>query len=346
MSYKFLKISSIYDPFLRKMYTENLALQDHSYDFQYKFLMDQFFGWADSYEFYLEKLYGYETCQIIANAQTLQNTWAKENNLKNHNNILLEQIKKFSPEIIFIQDPNHISLDILLSIKKDLQSVKLIITYQCSPVTDNISKMLNYCDIVLTCTHGFKNYFEQNNLKSELLAHAFDERILKKIKQDKNNDIVFIGSIVQKDNFHNKRKEFIDYLTTSHIPIQLYSESLNNAHYGLDYFNLLSSACIGLNNHIDVAGNYGGNMRLFETTGVGTCLVTDYKVNMENFFEIDTEIICYKSFDEAVEKITWLTRDRQACDNIAKKGQLKTLTNYNYERRAGELNSIINKYIR
>lgn len=345
MNYKFLKLTTVYEPFLRMKYQQNPNLKELEYNQQYQFLMNQFFAWSDSYEYYLGKL-GYETSQIITNAQSLQNTWAKENDVHSQNSILLEQIKRFNPEILFIQDPYSIDYQILVHLKKELKDLKLIIAYRCAPSNENAYKLFEYCDIILTCTEGFKEHFEEKNLKCEILSHAFDPRVLEKLTSQKNNDIVFVGSIIVKEGFHNKRKDFIEYLQKSDIPVKIYSEQFRNACYGLDYYNLLSSSYININNHIDIAGSSAGNMRLFETTGVGTCLLTDYKQNLHKFFDIDSEIVCYKSFEEAVEKINWLNNNPKVLAEIAKKGQLKTLEKYNYSVRAEELHQIINAYIK
>ena len=48
----------------------------------------------------------------------------------------------------------------------------------------------------------------------------------------------------------------------------------------MDYYRKLAEAKIVLNVHIDSAGDYSGNMRMFEATGVGTYLITDYYKNL------------------------------------------------------------------
>ncbi|MDI3521462.1 glycosyltransferase [Anaerophaga thermohalophila] len=103
--------------------------------------------------------------------------------------------------------------------------------------------------------------------------------------------------------------------------------------FGLDMFKALSRAKIGFNIHIDCAGDYAANMRLFETTGVGTCLVTDYKSNISDFFRIDEEVVTYKTPNECVEKIKWLMNNPDECEKIAKRGQRRTLQSHSFESR-------------
>jgi len=50
-------------------------------------------------------------------------------------------------------------------------------------------------------------------------------------------------------------------------------------------YNVLKNSKITLNNHIGIAGCFAGNMRLFEATGVGTLLITDWKTNLKEMFK-------------------------------------------------------------
>src|SRR5205814_3328492 len=45
--------------------------------------------------------------------------------------------------------------------------------------------------------------------------------------------------------------------------------------WGVDMYQVLQRSRITLNSHIDMAGNEAGNVRLFESTGVGTFLLTE-----------------------------------------------------------------------
>ena len=82
-------------------------------------------------------------------------------------------------------------------------------------------------------------------------------------------------------------------------------------------------------------------MRLFEATGVGTCLLTDWKENLSELFEIDREIVTYKSVDECIEKAKWLLEHPQERELIAKAGQARTLKDHTFAQRAVQLDKII-----
>ncbi len=111
--------------------------------------------------------------------------------------------------------------------------------------------------------------------------------------------------------------------------------------YGLSMFQKLADSKMTFNNHIDISGKSASNMRMFEATGIGTCLVTDWKENISDLFEPDREIITYKCLEECVEKVNWLLEHPQERNAIAKAGQTRTLKDHTFDRRAIQLDQII-----
>jgi spore maturation protein CgeB len=111
--------------------------------------------------------------------------------------------------------------------------------------------------------------------------------------------------------------------------------------YGLEMFKALSRSRIGFNNHGEVAGAYAANVRLFEITGVGACMLTDWKKNIGEFFEEDKEVVTYRTAEECVEKVHWLLDHPTACAAIAQAGQARTLRDYTFQRRAAEFDAIV-----
>ena len=103
--------------------------------------------------------------------------------------------------------------------------------------------------------------------------------------------------------------------------------------FGMDMYQLLADSKMTFNSHIDSAGNKAANMRLFEATGVGTCLVTDYKDNLSDFFDINNEVVTYKSIPECIDKVKNLLRDEPLRKKFAAAGQSKTLSTHTYQNR-------------
>ncbi len=114
--------------------------------------------------------------------------------------------------------------------------------------------------------------------------------------------------------------------------------------YGLEMYRTLAGFEVGLNVHGPSA--YASNMRLYDTTGVGTCLLTDWKDNLPQLFEPGVEVVAYHSPDEAVEKARWLLDHDDERRAIAAAGQRRTLRDHTTERRVEVLHGIIHEFLR
>jgi hypothetical protein len=116
----------------------------------------------------------------------------------------------------------------------------------------------------------------------------------------------------------------------------VWTKILESAHYqpvfGMDMYKLIAASRIGLNVHIDIAGDRSGNMRMFEVTGVGSCLITEHSSNIEELFEPDQEVLTYRSKEELLEIIQGILDKKQELKKIAKAGQQRTLRSHNMER--------------
>lgn len=112
--------------------------------------------------------------------------------------------------------------------------------------------------------------------------------------------------------------------------------------YGIDMYNLFNRSKIVLNMHIGVAGNFAGNMRMFEVTGVGSCLLTDNKHNMKDLFDTDSEVVVYNDPEDCLDKFRWLIEHEKERETIARKGQIHALKMHTVENRCNLILDIIN----
>ena len=114
--------------------------------------------------------------------------------------------------------------------------------------------------------------------------------------------------------------------------------------FGVKMFQLLRDSRVVLNTHIDVSPSSASNMRLFEATGVGACLLTDWKENLAELFEPDKEVLTYRSTAECVEKIGYILAHEDERRAIADAGQRRTLREHNFDDRAARIDEIIKEY--
>jgi len=112
--------------------------------------------------------------------------------------------------------------------------------------------------------------------------------------------------------------------------------------YGIDYYKKLSESRVGLNIHIDISENYSGNIRMFETTGVGTCLLTDDKMTNNNLFNEGKEILIFRSKEQLLEKLKEFMQKKHEITKIAKAGQSRTLQEYTMGKMFNDIQFLFN----
>jgi len=113
--------------------------------------------------------------------------------------------------------------------------------------------------------------------------------------------------------------------------------------FGKEMLRAYAKAKVGFNYHGGVAEDYASNIRLFEVTGAGACLITDHKKNIADFFIPDKEVITFKTADDCIEKVKWLLDHPDERKQIAEAGHQRTLREHTFYNRAVELDSIIKR---
>ncbi|HEY4800231.1 MAG TPA: glycosyltransferase, partial [Bacteroidia bacterium] len=97
--------------------------------------------------------------------------------------------------------------------------------------------------------------------------------------------------------------------------------------------------------HIAEAKNLAGNMRMYEATGLGSLLISDFKSNADDIFKEGKEAVYYHSLDDAVNKINYYLNHEEERKLIATSGQQRTLKEYNFEENAKQLLWYFKKYL-
>ena len=260
------------------------------------------------------------------------------------------QIANFKPDIIYIQDIAFLRPRFLSKIKK--YSTFIVGQIAC-PIPPK--KYLLPYDLIISSLPHYINFFKSLGKKSEYLPLAFESSIINKLTRfSEQYDTIFIGGLssVHKkgtslfEDLDKKIKiDFWGYGANDLKSTSFIRRNYNGEAWGLDMYNILFNSQISINRHIDIAENFANNMRLYETTGVGTFLITDYKDNLNDIFKIGEEIETYNSGHELAEKISYYLDYPEKRKKIAKAGQETTLRNYNYKVRMKELIKILNRYL-
>ena len=333
--------------------------------------MDTFVGTADFYSRHLKEL-GHEAWDVIANIESMQRQWARENDIPFQRprrslhfsrgfipslardnraslfSILEAQIKSYRPDVLYCMAIEMIGSDFL---KKARPYYRIAIGQHAAPHPKH--DIAEY-DLMLSSLPNFVDYYRQNGMKSDLFYLGFEPQILEKLSPgEKCYDIVFIGGL---GDHHRESNSLLESLCRRyHTKIWGYGierlaknspirESYMGFLWGKDMYQVLRYARIGFNRHIDVAGDYANNMRLYETTGVGTFLLTDHKSNISEIFIPGREIMTYKDPDECIERAGYYLAHEKEREAIARAGQERTLGEHTYYHRMKELLDIVGKY--
>lgn len=108
---------------------------------------------------------------------------------------------------------------------------------------------------------------------------------------------------------------------------------LQSAVYGQEMFSEISKSLVTLNIHADSSPKFASNMRLFEVTGAESCLLTEWRENLSELFDPETEVVAYKSYEDAFEKAQWLLRHPHEAQVIAQKGFERALKEHTFDHR-------------
>ena len=115
--------------------------------------------------------------------------------------------------------------------------------------------------------------------------------------------------------------------------------------YGIEFVSVLRRSKITLNVHGDLPDGHAGNVRLFQATGCGACLVTDDLPGLEALFAPDSEVVTYTTAAECAERVRFLLEHDSARAAIAAAGQARTLKDHTWHVRSQQLAGIISRIL-
>lgn len=81
--------------------------------------------------------------------------------------------------------------------------------------------------------------------------------------------------------------------------------------------------------------------RNFEIPGCKTFFLTEYVNHLEDYYEFEKEISCFKNIPKLIEKIKYYLAHDEEREAIAEAGYERTLRNHTWEKRFNEIFSII-----
>jgi hypothetical protein len=209
------------------------------------------------------------------------------------------------------------------------------------------------------------------------MRHAFEPAVLARVRPSAERlPVSFVGSL--NGSMHGRRLDLLERVAAI-APLTVYSDTLRPnwsaalrhaagavarrhvGHYlrllrsglrararpgvhGMEMFGVLQASDVSLNSHGDAVA-MAANMRLFEITGCGSCMLTDWKPDIADVFEPDRETLTFRSAAECAEKVTWLLDHPGERAAIAAAGQRRTLTDHTFDNRVPALLAAIDRVL-
>jgi spore maturation protein CgeB len=365
-------VNHAYDDFLVWLYDSMPGLESRTFADQLAVYYATLFASSDFYAHGLGLL-GHSVEEIVVNNLNAQRAWLNENRPSairrwlaelagrrragsarpiselSSFEMLLEQVRLLRPDVIYNQSAYAFD-NPQLSILKAYTG-KLVGEHAAMPLPDSINFRLY--DLIVSSFPPTIDWLRARGARAELNRLAFDPRVATMVPEaPRDIQASFVGSFLP---VHRSRLDLVEAVASrvEHLAVRggvsieipptspLFGK-IGPALWGRDMYALLRRSQITLNHHGDVPA-FANNMRLYEATGMGCLLVTDYKDNLHEMFEPGQEVVAYQDAAECVDKVLFYLdeRNRAARDRIAAAGQRRTLNEHTYYARMKHLVELI-----
>jgi glycosyltransferase involved in cell wall biosynthesis len=183
--------------------------------------------------------------------------------------------------------------------------------------------------------------FRQLNKESYWLPHAFEPMAYPMQTTLKKYDVAFIGHMqLDKPNYNGmSRVQALD---------RLFREFPNF------YYGTRISQFPGKNMFEDAARRFAEskivfnisigddiNMRLFETLGTGSFLLTNELLALGELFEDGKHLVTYNSYDDMIEKAKYYIEHDEEREKIAEAGYQEAIKHHTYQNRIETIAKIV-----
>lgn len=369
---RFVIVNHAYDDFLDWLYRTTPGLETQPFKVQLAAYYNTLFASSDFCAHALDAL-GHEVDEFVVNNPSAQRAWLREHRPSRLRrwlahmvkpdalaakppkselssfDTLLEQVRLIRPDVIYNQSVYAFG-DVELNALKSYAG-KLVGEHAAMPLPDMIDYRLY--DLIVSSFPPTIDWLRARGARAELNRLAFDPRVAMMVPETlRDIRASFAGSFLP---VHRSRMEWLNAVATRIPDISVHGSvavevpqssalfgMIGPALWGRDMFALLRRSQVTLNHHGDVPA-FANNMRLYEATGMGCLLVTDYKDNLHEMFEPEQEVVAYRDAAECIDKLLFYLdeRNHSARDRIASAGRRRTLNEHTYRARMERLVELI-----
>ena len=318
------------------------GIQERGYSFEYYSFYDTLIGMGHEVEYF--------------DFYTLYLKYGKHEMTK----MLRQRVEEWKPELLFT---------FLYSDQFDFEELKNITT-QTNTITynwfaddhwrfDDYSRYWAPCfDFVSTTDRNALSKYKAIGYSNVLLTQwAANPRIWTRIYEVPRYDVTFIGQQ------YGNRRAIIRNLKKQDIPVRVWGTrwKLTKLHEIAKNYHIISNNLYDrvagstrisqqemikiiqaskINLNISQSSQLHGNQikgRNFEIPACGGFHISGYTDNLEDYFELDKEIVCYQTEVELIEKIKYYLQHDTERNIIAEAGYQRVMKEHTYAQRFREL---------
>jgi len=255
-------------------------------------------------------------------------------------NILVEQIKRYHPEIIFLASMKYLTAETVIA-ARDVAPDAVFVGRDEDPFPDKNSARLAIAketDIVITTSAGrfLKTYKDAGVPCCAFIPNACDPDIQHRYNvEDKwKTDIIFTGKAKHERLDHNDERYNLVYRLSQMPNARTYGAFGIPRVEGIDYFYAVGGAKIGLSINIVNDIRMYHSDRLINYVSCGTFTLAKRVPETDLLFEDGVHLRYFDTAGEFFELADWYLRHKQEREKIAIAGMEKAHSEFNCEKIA------------
>ena len=360
-----LVLDSIYQSILKEIESKVQVQRLEGFETIRQEILAYRFGTSGCYEYYFSEN-GHECLELVANSVLLQSALAREKVLGFLNtrawdkSFYLSRTKVLHPFLNYLRQFHFLAVQQVKFYKPDVLIIKDIHEYPpiiLKQFKENVGQLVGFCSSIIVDSNNFSEYdlilssvpanldiATELGIKNERVFPAFDTRNLEFQSEKREISTSFVGSIYSGTIPVLKAALEVDPGLQIYAPnpeaLQdepgLLNHYVGNA-WGLEMYKIYGRSKITLNRHGAIASNFAANMRLFEATGMGACLMTESRPNLSDLFDPSTEVVSYDDLEDLQSKLEIVLESESTRQGVAEAGQRRCLQQHSYGVRIKEI---------
>lgn len=160
-----------------------------------------------------------------------------------------------------------------------------------------------------------------------------NHRLYRPLPLQRKYDVTFIGQP------HGRRRHVLAFLRRNGIYVEAWGYGWPRGKVSTrEAVQIINQSHVNLNLAAAVTGDVSQiKGRVFEVTACGALLVTDKVEGLDEYFDLNEEVLTYSDVRELPALLRWIPAHPEEADRIRRKGFERTLSCHTYERRFTEV---------